>query len=335
MGNCTSCVTSDIQVHEYEYEYENALHIQGMVDGNGRHELVGSVHSQQGAKGRNQDSAILYQGYGMKDGTLCAVFDGHGSNGHTVSRVVRNQLPSLLLKQRKFMEWNEAFVSAFKAMDKEIKLLETVDCSFSGTTAVAVIKQGQDLVIANLGDSRAVLGTLTGKGKGNGNGVEAIQLTVDQKPDVAGETERIKKANGRVFAHESQLHIQRVWLPDEDSPGLAMSRAFGDFDVKDYGIIATPEVTHHRIMSTDLFLVLACDGVWDVLSNEEVVTIVWSVKNKEEAAEALVKEALTAWKYKFPSAKIDDCTAVCLFLQEREDCDCLLHLPPTNDNDRS
>lgn len=178
MGNCTSCVTSDIQVHEYG-SHENALQIQAAVDGNVRHK-VGSIHSHQGAKGVNQDSAILYQvcslyqyhvillktlnftmfvmafvglfmltfavflfikGYGMEDGELCAVFDGHGSNGHIVSRVARNQLPSLLLNQRKFMEWDQAFVSAFKALDKEIKLLETVDCSFSGSTAVVVVRQ--------------------------------------------------------------------------------------------------------------------------------------------------------------------------------------------------
>ncbi|XP_021739058.1 probable protein phosphatase 2C 72 isoform X1 [Chenopodium quinoa] len=317
MGNCTSCVTSNIQIHEYGC-LENSLHIQSAI-GSGKHK-VGSVHSQQGAKGLNQDSAVLYQGYGMEDGAFCAVFDGHGGNGHIVSRVVRNQLPSLLLNQRKFMDWNEALVSSFKTMDKEINLIETVDCSFSGSTAVIAVKQGEDLIIANLGDSRAVLGTLTE------NGIQATQLTKDHKPDVPSEVERIKKANGRVFAHESQPHIQRVWLPNEDVPGLAMTRAFGNFDMKSYGIIVTPEITHRRVTSEDQFLVLACDGVWDVLSNEEVVSIVRSVKNKEAAAKAVIDEALAAWKRKFPSAKVDDCTAVCLFLQEREDC---LLLPTT------
>ncbi|KNA14289.1 hypothetical protein SOVF_108770 [Spinacia oleracea] len=317
MGNCTSCVTSDVQVHGYGC-LEHALHIQAAI-GNRRHP-VGSVHSQQGAKGVNQDSAVLYQGYGIEDGAFCAVFDGHGSNGHIVSRVVRNQLPSLLLNQRKYMEWNEALVSAFKATDKEIKLLENADCSFSGSTAVVVVKQGEDLIIANLGDSRAILGTITE------NGVQAIQLTSDLKPDVPSEVDRIKKANGRVFAHESQPHIQRVWLPNEDVPGLAMTRAFGDFDMKSHGIIVTPEVTHRRLTPEDQFLLLACDGVWDVLSNEEVVSVVKSVKNKEAAGKAVVDEALAAWKRKFPSAKVDDCTAVCLFLQDREDS---LLLPTT------
>jgi len=52
-----------------------------------------------------------------------------------------------------------------------------------------------------------------------------------------------------------------VWLPDENSPGLAMSRAFGDFMLKDYGIIAIPEISHRTLTSSDQFIVLASDGV--------------------------------------------------------------------------
>jgi len=56
--------------------------------------------------------------------------------------------------------------------------------------------------------------------------------------------------------------------------------------------------------------------VWDVLSNEEVVSAVWSAKSKEEAAKAVIQEAHAAWKRKFPKSKVDDCSVVCLFLQE-------------------
>ena len=84
---------------------------------------------------------LFLKGYGLKDGDFCGVFDGHGEYGHVVSRVVRNQLPSLLLDQKRSLAWQEAFVNAFKAMDKEIKVHVTVDCSLSGTTAVVVVKQ--------------------------------------------------------------------------------------------------------------------------------------------------------------------------------------------------
>jgi serine/threonine protein phosphatase PrpC len=55
--------------------------------------------------------------------------------------------------------------------------------------------------------------------------------------------------------------VHRVWLPDRDAPGLAMSRAFGDYCVKDYGVISAPEVTRRRITARDQFVILATDGV--------------------------------------------------------------------------
>lgn len=113
---------------------------------------------------------FLLKGYGMEDGAFCGVFDGHGKNGHVASKIVRNRLPSLILSQKhalsnnkaaaannrnfqidredaemepsnEFYKWKEACVSAFKVMDKEVKLQENLDCSCSGTTAVVVIRQ--------------------------------------------------------------------------------------------------------------------------------------------------------------------------------------------------
>ena len=84
----------------------------------------------------------------------------------------------------------------------------------------------------------------------------------------SAEADRIKKSNGRVFAHMTQPHIQRVWFPNEDVPGLAMSRAFGDFDMKHYGIIVTPDVSQHHLTPNDHFVVLASDGVSSLLCDD-------------------------------------------------------------------
>lgn len=78
---------------------------------------------------------------------------------------------------------------------------------------------------------------------------------------LSAEAERIRKCKGRVLALKEEPHIQRVWLPYDDSPGLAMSRAFGDFVLKNNGIICTPEVSYYRLAPDDAFLVLASDGV--------------------------------------------------------------------------
>lgn len=77
----------------------------------------------------------------------------------------------------------------------------------------------------------------------------------------AEEAERILEHQGRVFCLDDEPGVHRVWLPDEESPGLAMSRAFGDYCVKEYGLISVPEVTQRNITSRDQFVVLATDGV--------------------------------------------------------------------------
>lgn len=76
-----------------------------------------------------------------------------------------------------------------------------------------------------------------------------------------GEAERIKKSKGRVFAMDEEPEVFRIWMPDQDCPGLAMARAFGDFCMKDYGLISVPEVSYRRLTKNDEFVVLATDGV--------------------------------------------------------------------------
>lgn len=75
------------------------------------------------------------------------------------------------------------------------------------------------------------------------------------------EAERIRKCRGRVFALHDEPEVARVWLPNTDSPGLAMARAFGDFCLKDFGLIAVPDISCRRLTDKDEFIVLATDGV--------------------------------------------------------------------------
>ncbi|KAJ1278608.1 hypothetical protein BS78_04G091700 [Paspalum vaginatum] len=313
---------------------------------------VASLFSQKGKKGPNQDAVILCQGFGVEDGVFCGVFDGHGRCGQLVSKLARDYLPFMILSHRNALllgsgaavddddavfsdaspssstdgsgvpspspaqlleEWREACANAFEAMDKELKLQAGMDCNFSGTTAVCAIKQGKDLVVANLGDSRAVLATMSETGY-----LSAVQLTTDQKPSVPQEAERIKRCNGRVFALKDEPSVLRVWLPDEDCPGLAMARSLGDFRLKRHGVVSEPQVTHRRVAPGDLFIILATDGVWDVLSNEEVVSIVCATPRKQHASKAVAEAAAQRWRAKYPASRVDDCSAVCLFLRDQD-----------------
>ncbi|KAL2523855.1 putative protein phosphatase 2C 18 [Abeliophyllum distichum] len=209
------------------------------------------------------------------------------------------------------MPLKRSILKAFKLMDKELKLHPTIDCFCSGTTAVTLIMQDQDLIIGNIGDSRAVLAT-----RDKDNSLMAVQLTVDLKPNLPREAARIQKCMGRVFALQDEPEVARVWLPNSNSPGLAMARAFGDFCLKDFGLISIPDVYYHHITMGDEFVVLATDGVWDVLSNKEAVEIVASAPGRATAARALVDCATRAWRLKYPTSKNDDCAVVCLFLQQ-------------------
>ncbi|XP_023005026.1 probable protein phosphatase 2C 33 [Cucurbita maxima] len=314
-----------------------------------------TLFTRQGKKGVNQDAMIVWENFGSKeDATFCGVFDGHGPFGHMVAKKVRDSLPLKLSAQWEldatrengqtearcrvspptlinkdseishcdlarqdgyndmYVNLKESFLKAFKVMDKELKLHPHIDCFTSGTTSVALVKQGRDLIIGNVGDSRAVLGT-----RDKSNSLIAVQLTVDLKPNLPREAERIRLCKGRIFALQSEPQIFRVWLPNSDCPGLAMARAFGDFCLKDFGLIAVPDVSYYHLTEKDEFVVLATDGVWDVLSNEEVVATVASVP-RSSAARNLVDSATRAWRCKYPAAKVDDCAVVCLFLNSSE-----------------
>ncbi|VVB12818.1 unnamed protein product [Arabis nemorensis] len=298
-----------------------------------------SMSIKQGKKGINQDAMTVWENFGgEEDMIFCGVFDGHGPMGHKISRHVCENLPSRVhskIRSSKsgsnenvennnssesqeesqevlFRECEDVLVTFFKQIDSELGLDSPYDSFCSGTTAVTVLKQGDCLVIANLGDSRAVLGT-----RGSKNNFNAVQLTVDLKPCVQREAERIMSCNGRVFAMEEEPDVYRVWMPDDDCPGLAMSRAFGDFCLKDYGLLCVPEVFCRKISREDEFVVLATDGIWDVLSNEEVVKIVGSCKDRSMAADTLIQRAARTWRTKFPASKADDCAVVVLYLNHR------------------
>ncbi|XP_074589163.1 putative protein phosphatase 2C 33 [Curcuma longa] len=338
--------------------WEQQLHgISGRMFLNGASE-VASLFTQQGRKGINQDAMIVWENFGsMNDTILCGVFDGHGPYGHMVAKRVRDILPLKLtsslegsinnsgninpeasstlslheeLKDSIDFENNGEcsqmlkrleipLLKSFKIVDRELRQYNDIDCSYSGTTAVTLIKQGDELVIGNVGDSRAVLGT-----RDQNNSLIAVQLTVDLKPNLPGEAERIRKCRGRVFALREEPEVARVWLPDKDMPGLAMARALGDFILKDYGLSSVPEISYRHITERDEFVVLATDGVWDVLSNQQVVDIVASAPDRSSAAHLLVESAVKAWKVKYPTSRIDDCAVVCLFLD--------VNPPSTSDN---
>lgn len=145
----------------------------------------------------------------------------------------------------------------------------------SGTTAtVTLLRDGTELAVGSVGDSRALIC----------RGGETICLTDDHHPTRHDELQRIESCTGWV---DQKFSIPRV------NGRLAMTRSLGDFDVKPYGVISTPETALLKIdHREDAFLELHSDGVSHVMSGNEIGFIVRMCSDPEEAANALTSCAL-------------------------------------------
>jgi protein phosphatase 1L len=192
--------------------------------------------------------------------SLFGVFDGHGgweAAAYAQDQLFANVLADLHAQAEAVGVSKRDLAHAFDAgfACTERNLLQDLEHTVAGSTAVCAAFDAAHLTLANLGDSRAVLGRRDGS---------AHQLTRDHKPELDDERERIEALGGFV----SQLGVWRV------QGVLATSRALGDRPLKPF-VSALPEQCERTLVAgVDDFLVLASDGLFDVLSNQEVVQLV-------------------------------------------------------------
>lgn len=194
------------------------------------------------------------------------VYDGHGCSH--VAMKCKDRMHEIVKNEVEIGEeegaWKGMMERSFLRMDKEVTEwsstgaagvsrstcrceLQTPQCDAVGSTAVVAVVTPDKIVVSNCGDSRAVLCR---------NGV-AIPLSLDHKPDRPDELNRIQNAGGRVI----------YWDGARVLGVLAMSRAIGDNYLKPF-VIPEPEVTVTDRTAEDECLILASDGLWDVVSNE-------------------------------------------------------------------
>ena len=222
------------------------------------------------------------------DHAFFGLFDGHG--GRAVADYLAQNLYQNILQDGNFKADPVAAIrDGCLATDQKLKNISGLKYITVGSTAVmALIKSGK-ISIGNVGDSRAVLAS---------NGI-AQALSTDHKPNIPSEAARIEAAGGSVYQRKinNQDDAWRVYNASRSAGGLAVSRAFGDFGMKNFGLIAEPEISIHTITPNDEFLILACDGVWDVLDNQTAVDVVKASlaqkpNNFDAAAKALTLKAL-------------------------------------------
>ena len=106
----------------------------------------------------------------------------------------------------------------------------------------------------------------------------SIALSRDHKPNESDESARISSCGGRVEAYQDEhgnpFGPSRVWLKNQNIPGLAMSRSLGDQVAASVGVICEPEVLEFELTKEDKFIVIGSDGIFEFLSNEDVVKLV-------------------------------------------------------------
>ena len=238
-----------------------------------------------------------------------AIFDGHG--GEECSEFLKENYDKYLIENKNFpFDIKLSMIETFQKIEEDFFKLKCKEDSFedsdkSGSCALVAIIFDNKVYIANIGDSRAIMSI-------NG-GTKVKQLTVDHKPDNVKEFERALKTGSKIylddnddpFRDESTLEfikdkielekmkeiknntddekIFRVYPSD-----LAVMRTIGDIKAKkkEFGgipgtIINIPDIFIFEINSNNDFIVMGCDGIYDDLSNEEIVNAAWLVfKNR-------------------------------------------------------
>ncbi|KAM3367776.1 hypothetical protein ACQJBY_016373 [Aegilops geniculata] len=199
-------------------------------------------------------------------GAGCSELTGHASATSGKGKGCQGQV-----KEEFWTHPDRAITKAYEKTDKAI-LSHTPDLGQGGSTAVtAILINGSKLWVANVGDSRAVLL----------KGGEAIQMSIDHDPNA----ERGAIENKGGFVSNMPGDVPRV------CGQLAVSRAFGDRNLKSL-LKSEPDVKVEDIDHTAELVVLASDGVWKVMNNQEAVDVVKRYKDPQTAAKQLVAEAV-------------------------------------------
>lgn len=215
--------------------------------------------SLKGLREQNEDKHTLFINNNGQNSNLSRVdffgiYDGHG--GKDVSTYVEENLPSYFISKDVVYPLSKKYVN--NVYDFLQKALQNYPTAYrSGSTALVVIrfKYGVDdyLNVINLGDCRCVIC------RDN----FAMPLTKDHKPNWPEERHRIEKIGGNIVFDGYDWRIK----------DLSVSRAFGDIDATPF-LSHRPDLFRYKLDKNDKFVVMACDGLWDVMTNEEVVNFI-------------------------------------------------------------
>jgi len=229
------------------------------------------------------------------------VYDGHGNYGKVASQNVAKHIEEYIRK-------NKSKIAKFTTRDTVLKNFETLfeniqdifakekDTTYekSGSCAISCLIVDKHLYVINVGDSRAVIGSKSSESK------FAIQMSMDHKPNEVDEYKRIINSGGEIQnSKTNSIGPPRIFKSGEYTPGLAVSRSFGDFIAHEVGVIEKPQVSYKILDVQDEFIVLGSDGLYDVMSSLEVVGFIFEKMgdgvDKETIVREIVNECRKRW----------------------------------------
>ena len=285
-------------------------------------------YSMNGTIKTNQDSFLSKNKiFGLNNYSIFGVFDGHGVNGHFISRFLKEHFGNFFCKKENYLSHNENdsqltekkcyerlsnyyfFKQACISADEKIKKLK-IDSKLSGSTGVIIAHIEDKILCFNIGDSRAIY---------INEFFEPVQISKDHKPNLPEEQTRIQNRGGRVSRLQNFANMGpfRVWVRNDDVPGLAMSRSFGDFIAKSVGVICEPDFFEINLLEKKVrSVIIASDGLYEFLSNEVISSLISPYLKSNDcggAVKKLTEEAFRAWTK--DGVICDDITIIVLFFK--------------------
>jgi CRP-like cAMP-binding protein/serine/threonine protein phosphatase PrpC/serine/threonine protein kinase len=232
-----------------------------------------------------------------------------------------------------------ALKAGFEDTNRVLHKNKKINDEMSGCTCVVVLVVAETLYIANVGDSRAIIGYHDSENT-DLNKCVAAPLSYDQTPYRTDERQRVIARGARVLNlgqiegatpvygdwgesdHPAALAIEedgdppRIWAKAGNYPGLMCTRSFGDFEAKKLGVCAEPEVDVRDITSDDRYICLGSDGIFEFLTNQAIMDTVSRHTDPQEACKVVVQEAYQAWLDL--EVNIEDITMLGIFIKGNE-----------------
>lgn len=280
----------------------------------------------------NQDAFRVCENINnIKNFNIYILCDGHGRDGHYVSKYITENIISMIsshslkIFHKNIEEIYNALIKnnyqlikdIFSQIDICLSLQKDFDTEKSGCTCILILQIGSKIISANIGDSRAILVYSNSQ---NLFKTKTFPLSLDSKPDLPSELKRIINCGGEVHKNINKkgeyVGPMRVFARGKDFPGLAMSRSFGDFQSKQYGVINEPTFVEYCLDENCRYIVICSDGVWDFIDNDNVVKIGnrHYLNNNPEGFCLEILEKASYWWQK-EDIVIDDITALIVFFK--------------------